>query len=68
MDSLTAMTMNGSAQGLGYGRLNGNVKEMDGLSGTQRQRGNATAIDGLLATAMNSSATGSLAMDGAMAW
>jgi hypothetical protein len=45
------------ARGLGYGRLNNNATAMDGLSATQRQQGNAMAMDGSTAMAMNSLAT-----------
>jgi hypothetical protein len=56
------------AQGLGYGQLDGDAKAMGGLTATRRQRSDATAMDGLMATAMNDSAMNGSAMDGAMAW
>ncbi len=33
------------AQGLGYGRLDGNAKAMDGLTATQQRRSNAAAME-----------------------
>jgi hypothetical protein len=52
------------AQGLGYGWLDGNATAMDSLLATQRQWGDATAMDGLTAMAMNGSAMDGSAMDG----
>jgi hypothetical protein len=73
---------NGDSDGwIGNGRLGNGWRKglaMDGLTLMQWQwrawsatwwgRGNAMAMDGLMVTAMNGSATDGSAMDGAMAW